>query len=53
MRLLDRTPMRIADPLKPRTGQTCSCEVLDIRPLGARALVSPEGMDHRPGRFDA
>ena len=38
--------------MQPRTGQTCSCEVSDIRPLGARALVTPEGMDHRPGRFD-
>jgi hypothetical protein len=48
----DRTPMRTADPLKPRTGQTCSCDVSDIRPLRARALLSAEGMDHRPGRLD-
>ena len=38
----DRTLMRTGDPLKPRTGQTCSCEVSDIRPLRARALLSAD-----------
>ena len=41
-----------ADPLKPAPGRTCSCEVLDIRPLGAQAVLGAEGMEHRPGRFD-
>ena len=44
--------MRTADPLKPRTGQTGSCEVSDIRPLRAHAILGAEGMEHRPGRFD-
>ena len=36
----DRTPMRTADPSRPRR-QTCSCEVSNIRPLRARGLLSP------------
>ena len=44
--------MRTADPLKHRTGQTCSCEVSDIRPLRARALFGADGMEHRSGRLD-
>ena len=44
--------MRTADPLKPRTGQTCSCELSDIRPLRARALLGAEGIEHRSGRLD-
>ena len=38
--LLDRTTIRTADPSKPSTGQTCSCDVADIRPVRTRALLS-------------
>ena len=48
----DRMPMRTADRLKPHTGQTCSYEVLDTRPVRALAVLGADGMEHRPGRFD-
>jgi len=38
----DRTAMRTADPSKPRTGQTCCCDVSDIRASTRTRLVSAD-----------